>query len=437
MIRVEKSGPKLANQRARSVLLFVFGTALTALCGQAAAATWCVNAAASSGCKATIGAAVAVASPNDTITVAAGTYKESVKIGEPLSLIGGDPAKTIIDAAGLGNGIYVDGIDNSGLANVYISGFTIQNADYEGILVTNASMVTISGNIVQNNDKKINFSGPQPSCPGIPDFETGENFDCGEGIHLSGADHSTVANNTVQGNAGGILLTDDTGATHHNLISGNMVSNNPYDCGITLASHVPAAIAGSKTPLGVYQNSVAGNVSSQNGAGGDGSGVGIFTSAPGTANYGNVVSNNQLTGNSIPGVSIHGHAPGQNLNNNIIIGNTISGNGADTGDTATSGPTGINIASISPVSGIIVSQNTISQEAMDVVVRAPGEVRVLRNTLAGSIGVANQGNGTVTADGNWWGCSGNPLYLVSGLAGCSVVSGPVTVNSWLTAPFPK
>ena len=43
------------------------------------------------------------------------------------------------------------------------------------------------------------------------DFETAEGFDCGEAIHLTGVEHSTITGNTVTGNAGGILLTDDKG----------------------------------------------------------------------------------------------------------------------------------------------------------------------------------------------------------------------------------
>jgi parallel beta-helix repeat protein len=45
---------------------------------------------------------------------------------------------------------------------------------------------------------------PSTSCPKIPEFETNEGFDCGEGIHLSGVDHSTIAGNTVDKNAGGV-----------------------------------------------------------------------------------------------------------------------------------------------------------------------------------------------------------------------------------------
>lgn len=115
----------------------------------------------------------------------------------------------------------------------------------------------------------------------------------------------------------GVFITnasDATGPTHDNLISGNVVRDNPDDCGITLASHKPVA------PNGVYHNTIASNLSSRNGlATGEGAGVGLFTPAPGTATYGNVVVGNRLTDNGLPGVAMHSHAPGQNLNDNAQV----------------------------------------------------------------------------------------------------------------------
>lgn len=404
----------------------------------ASAASWCVSSTGANGCLKTIGAAVTAAGAGDTISVAAGTYKEMVTIGEPLTLIGADAATTIIEAKGLANGIYVDGIDNKNLGNVFISGFTVQNANFEGILVTNATAITIASNILQGNDTSIDFSGAQPACPGIPAFETGENFDCGEAVHLSGADHSSIIGNTIQNNAGGILITDDTGAAHHNLISGNTVTNNPFDCGITIASHPPADVAKSATPLGVYSNIVVGNTSTKNGLQGDGAGVGIFASSPGTGSYNNMVTNNILTGNGIPGVSIHGHAPNQNLNGNQIIGNTISANGADTDPTATPGPAGINIWGVSPITGIVISQNTFTSEALDIVVSAPGDFRIVRNTFSkGGVGVMNASGGRVNADGNYWGCGTDPRFPFPGFTSCAGIAGNVSLTTWQSVPFSK
>jgi hypothetical protein len=298
-------------------------------------------------------------------------------------------------------------------------------------LVTNAAYITIWGNTVTQNDKSLNPS--DLTCPGIPAFETAEGFDCGEGIHLSGVHHSTIAENYVAHNAGGILLSDDTGATHHILVSGNTVLENPFDCGITLASHPPAMITGATSPLGVFNNTIAGNESTRNGlAVGEGAGVGIFDSVPGAKNYGNVVIANKLTNNGLPGVALHSHTPGQNLNNNVIVANHISGNHADSDDAATPGPTGINIFGVSPITGTIVSQNIITDEAVDVAVNTPGYVDVHLNNLEGKPwGLANLGTGQVDATENWWGCAAG-----AGAPGCSAPRGPnVLVDPSLTKPF--
>ncbi len=395
----------------------------------AAAAVLCVDPAGRTGCQTTIAAAVAAANSGDIINVAPGTYAETVTIGKQLTLNGASAATTIIDATGLSWGVYVDGIDNPGLASVLISGLTIQNAKFEGILVANASYVTIADNVVTGNNTGLTTDATGiNSCPGIPAFETNEGDDCGEGIHLEGADHTRVLNNTVRNNAGGILITDDSGANFENVIAGNKVINNVLDCGITLASHVQAAMTGSATPLGVYHNTISGNVSSGNGT--KTGEVGIFASAPGTANYGNVVINNQLTGNGIPGVAIHGHAPGQNLNNNVVVGNQISGNGPDAGDP---GPTGIHVSSVVPITGLVISDNTITGETVSIAIAAGGEVRIQRNSLGGRLGVDNMGTATVYADSNWWGCNGNPVYGITAFAGCSLASGKVIVDNWLPA----
>ena len=198
---------------------------------------------------------------------------QDVTIRTPISLVGAGRGQSIINAVSLSNGIYIDGIDNPGLSKVVVTGFTIENANFEGILVTNASFVTIWDNEVINNDRSLNASALK--CPGQPAFETNEDFDCGEGIHLIGVDHSTVGNNISEKNSGGILLTDETGATQHNLIIGNLVRNNPFDCGITLASHppAPAPYSALTSPPGVYSNPIAKNESFHNGYQVPGAGV--------------------------------------------------------------------------------------------------------------------------------------------------------------------
>ncbi len=418
---------------------FLAGAALIAfISAPAFASSLCVSPGGKGGCYSTITAAVAAASPGSTIKVGPGTYKEDVIIGKSLSLIS---QSATIDATGLPNGIYVDGRDNPGLSNVFVSGFSVLNADYEGILVTNASDVTIRGNYVAFNDANLNIEGP--TCPGQPDFETGEDFDCGEGIHLLGVSYSTVANNTVVNNAGGILLSDDTGQTHDNLVTGNLSKDNPFDCGIVMASHAPGP--GSTDPhLGIINNTIGNNTSTHNGfqVPGAGAGVGIFADGSGKGLvHGNTVIGNNLLNNGLPGIAFHSHVgpnfflPADDLNDNVLVGNRISGNGQDLFDTATDGPAGINVSSGgggTPITGTVIFGNTINDEFEDVVTNSPAELDVhFNNLLGGQYGVANLGPGTINATKNYWGCFAGP-----GGKNCSSVKGPgITYKPVLIIPF--
>jgi parallel beta-helix repeat protein len=397
----------------------------------AQAGTLCVNPGGTGGCFAKIKNAVSAALDNDTIKVAAGTYAEDVIIGKPLSLVGAGSDNTTINAAGLANGIYIDGLDHPGLSNVLVTGFTIENANFEGILATNASSVTLWNNHIVRNDKSLNIAAG--TCNGQPIFETSEGLDCGEGIHLTGISASSVVGNVVENNAGGILLSDETGATHDNLLSDNTVSDNPFDCGITLASHPPAT---GKTPLGVFHNTIAHNESSHNGTQvpGAGAGVGIFTFLPGGSVYGNVIIDNALTNNGLPGVAFHAHGPGENLDNNVIVGNYIAGNGADTEDAFTPGTTGINIFGVSRITGTVISQNIFRNEAEDIVANTPAEIEVhLNNFLDETLGVDNLGGGTVDATENWWGCPAGPGHNECASAG----GAGVLFTPWLTTAAPE
>lgn len=393
------------------------------------AATYCVNPGGTGGCSATIQAAVNKATAaGDVVQVAHGTYKEDVAISSKnsIALLADHDENTIIDATGKLNGVT---ITNS--TAVVVSGFTVENAQTAGIWVTNSSDITISNNHVMDNDMDLG-AGTCPALNGTP-FAKGEAMDCGEAIFLSGVDHSLVAGNTVTGNAGGILVTDDTGATHDNLITGNSVLRNiGGDCGITMPSH---------SGDGVYHNTVSGNDSSYN----SGPGVGIFAPGPGSKAYGNVIINNHLRGNANPGVTMHNHAaPGVNgvpaflpqpiFNDNVILGNDISANQDDDGDAATPGTAGINIFSQADMTGTIISQNVITQEQYDIVVnlRHGGSVQAhLNNLPQNSVGLDNAGtNTTVDATENWWGCSKGP-----GAPGCATVVGSALTTPWLSQPF--
>jgi hypothetical protein len=422
----------------------------------AAAAVLCVNPGGHHGCYSSIQMAVNKAAAHDVIDVAAGRYGEDVTIGIPLSLIGAGANRSTIDATGLAHGIFVDGVDHPGLAGVTIDGFTVQNALYEGILTVSVADVTIRNNSVLDNDKSpgLVFTGATTGCPGQPGtgvYENDETGDCGGAVHLVGTAHSIVDGNFISGNADGILISDETAESHDNVLSHDIIKNNPLECGIVLGSHPPRGAAPpSYAPhYGVDHNVIAANVSEGNGVQVGGSGVGIFSDGNGPGRVSdNVVIHNVLIGNGLGGVALHSHvgpsfgAPADDMSGNKIIGNFIARNHADTADTATPGTVGININSGgggSPVLDTIISENVIAHEQLDIAVNTPAEVDVHLNDLqGGNVGVADVCEfdmasacvGTIDATENYWGCPAGP-----GGHGCTTTSGTdIAFDPWLQQP---
>lgn len=440
----------MPREKFRVLFLLVCAVLISVSSQNASAKTLCVNTAGSNGCYKTISSAVAAASAWDVINVWPGTYKEDVVIGMPLSLIGSGAQSTTIDATGQPNGVFVDGFDHRGLSYVIVQGFTVMNAQWEGVLVVNASDVTIRNNNINNNDKApAMFTGDPTGCSGQPSFELDETGDCGGGLHLIGVYDSIVSGNTITENDDGILVSDESSSTHDVLITHNYVVNNPGECGIVLASH-PRVGAIGLPHNGIYHITVSDNDVENNGVQVGGAGVGIFSDGIGAGqNSQNVVIHNRLIGNGLGGVALHTHVgpkfglPADNMNENHIIGNYIAKNLADQGDTATGGTVGININSGgggTAVQGTIIAQNIITDEDIDVAVNSPSWVSVHENQLlGGKVGVANvcaldkancQG-GSIATD-NFWGCAKGP-----GAAGCSTTSGPnIFSTPWLGVPSP-
>jgi len=268
---------------------------------------------------------------------------------------------------------------------------------------------------------------------------------------LIGAINAVVSGNVITGNADGILISDETGESRDNLITRNIVNDNPEECGVVLASHPPM---GSTPPgfaphYGVDHNTISENVVSRNGVTVGGAGVGFFSDGQGPGRVANNVAiRNELTGNGIPGVALHTHVgpnfglPADDMSRNMIIGNFIAGNGADGDDTATPGTAGININSGgggSPVRGTVISGNIIKNEDIAIAANTPAELDAhLNDLLNGKIGVANvcatdgaPCTGSIDATENFWGCAAGP-----GHKGCATTSGPsIRVNPWLNDPI--
>jgi nitrous oxidase accessory protein NosD len=329
-----------------------------------------------------IQSAVNAAHPHGTVVVCPGTYTEDVVISAPLTLRGLDGA--VVHGAP-SNTVTCDQLGPSGPGSapclaaitiksswVRVSGFTVTGAVGEGILATGSLMghsighVVIRHNHVTGNDmgaaQSPNSSYPQCNPVGqVPG-------DCGEGIHLMGVFDSQVTGNRVDGNSGGVLLTDEFGPTHDNLVKGNVIKDNLFDCGVTAPGHNPFALDshGKRQPkvAGVYHNVIANNWITGNGVKGEGAGVLFANAAAGSASYDNLVIHNHIAGNELSGVTLHAHpiAPGtfEDLNGNRIINNWIgrnnTGGDPDAGVTPT---TGILVFGAVPVT-VTIAHNRIS-----------------------------------------------------------------------------
>jgi nitrous oxidase accessory protein NosD len=305
-----------------------------------------------------------------------GTYHGGVTVTKPLTLIG---VGATVDATGSDNGIVVP------VPGTAVEGFTVEGAIGEGILVVGrpghpVTHVTIKGNVVKGNDLGNPTGAPISSSRYRECNATGHvPGDCGEGIHLMVAAYSVVSGNLVEGNSGGILVTDEFGPADHNVIEYNVVANNVLDCGITMPSHSTTAfVKGKLVPAagGVYDNLVEHNTVIGNGTKGQGAGVLLAAAAPGGADYANTIAYNTIEGNGQSGVTVHLHAPGQYLDGNVVEDNTIGVNDL-AGDVDFSPPdhatTGVLVGAVTPLT-ITVRANTISGDTYGIWYSAPVKV---------------------------------------------------------------
>jgi len=400
---------RLAGSLGGSVLLLA-GSLVVASGVAASSTTWYVSPTGATGAAGTscatasygtISAAVSAAAPGDTIVVCAGTYKEDVAVSKALTLSG---QGATIDATGLDNGIKISA------SNVRVSDFTVENATGEGILAQQPNPVKgpmisgtqlytgvpITGVMIEHNVVSNNDQGGLPANAATTKYAECQGSgnvpgDCGEGIHLWSVANSQVLFNTVTGNAGGILLTDEFGPTHGNLIAGNIVTGNAYDCGITLPGHNLALNPQTHKLMpafgGVYDNVVRNNIVLDNGLLGQGAGILIAAPAPGTASYNNVIEDNAIRGNGLAGVTMHGHAAGAFIGGNQVLDNLIGPNNLD-GDpdvspTTDMRTTGILVWSAGTRITMTISGNTIVGDWygiwMNSTVSAPGASH--RNTF--------------------------------------------------------
>ena len=329
-------------------------------------------------CK-TISHTVNVAPAGSRIDVLKGTYHEQVFVTKRLTLVG---HQATIDASGLlaglppfnvlpPNGPGIIGmavfILGPGASGTVFEHFRVMNAPAEGILAALTSRVQILGNELLHNDTGATTAfTPLPAECAAQGNVPG---DCGEALHLLSTTYSKAVFNNVHDNVGGFLLTDEVGPNHGNVLAFNVSKDNKLDCGITLPSHNPNAVA-DPTKGGVYGNLVFGNLSIGNG----GAGVGMFAPFPGAASYNNRVIGNRLIGNGEAGIAIHSHAPGQNVSGNVITGNMVSGNGIDPDFVDLTTKIGIMVGSAADAVNVTIAGNWISHQ--DVGIYRVGTINV-------------------------------------------------------------
>ncbi len=349
----------------------------------------------------TIQSAIKAAPAGGTVVVCRGVYREQVVVAKPLSVQGiratideknVKPAY-VVNPPGVGPTTIFAGVVIVS-SHVQFSGFKVTNALGEGILAAGVTGsirgVSIRHNAVVHND----LGGGVP--PASTYFECAAEGqvpgDCGEGIHLLSVAYSQVKGNYSAGNSGGILLTDETGPTHNNLVADNIVTGNAADCGITVPGHNPAALssAGKRQPsvAGVYGNVIWGNSITDNGNKGEGAGVLFANAGPGTASYDNLVAHNYIAGNELAGVTMHAHTlkPGQfeDLSGNKVIDNVIGKNnlGGDPLDSPASPQdkltTGVLVFSGGTRVSVTIAHNSISNNHFGIWLSKPVKAKGLR-----------------------------------------------------------
>lgn len=228
---------------------------------------------------ATIAHAIAQATPGEIVSVAAGSYAESVTIDKPLTLSGaqagvavatrsaGDPAETTLDASGLATaitvssgGVVIEGLDVAGdaqthtgvliTANAPLDGITVRDSFIRGMALANPLAPTahlahgifaqtgspgarhpISGVVVQGND--VSGLGDAGTVAGVAVYlHNVTGAAAGDGARIEGNVFRALATRDVHPNVGtGVVIdagADDLLGVPTAPSSGVLVTGNTY-----------------------------------------------------------------------------------------------------------------------------------------------------------------------------------------------------------------
>jgi parallel beta-helix repeat protein len=257
----------------------------------------------------TIGAAAAQAKAGQTVTVASGSYAESVTVknsgtaSAPIVFMATPGANVVVN----GGGVSAHGFTISGKSWVTIRGFTVTATTSSGIYLSGGSNDTVSGNHVTYAGSPIQGK-------------------IAAGIELKGTVDSVVSANTCDHDTrAGIYLQS---SANRNVITGNVTTNNA--AGYTrMAPGIDVRTS---------SNTVADNLSHDN----EDSGLQFYTGASANTVVDNVayrngdhgiddlnapnqvIVGNSVYGNVTAGINLEGSSTGGTVENNISVDNGIN-----------------------------------------------------------------------------------------------------------------
>lgn len=419
--------------------------ATLALAAPAGAATLTVCA---SGCDhTTINAAVAAASANDEITVAAGTYagEQGIVVDKPLTITGAGPGETIVDGSGTVGGS-IPGIfrvlprEDRGAGDIVISGMTLRNpgrtsaAGVTFAISVAAQRTTTTIDTVRFDDLDVRANVVVPPTNPANTFSYGIYADsAGEGRTAPALEvtDSTFSEQTL--NAVGV-----DGWRGAVTISGNDLREGTRGNSSLLVFNEYAA-ARITQPVVVRDNTSAGRLlAMRNITNND-----TLRSRGGFDDV--TILDNDVTGltdsdyavlvGTVPQINPADGNDAIKMGEIDITGNSVRGDGTsvDTsgfridGQVESTTITGNDVVGVG--AGVDVRTDGAETGAL-----GPDSVVVRSNRLfANERGVDNSSTATVDAAQNWWGCQTDPAEESEFCSEARTTGGPITTAPWVVA----